>query len=273
MSKKADIVITYILLVLFSVFFLTPIYVLLATSLKSFKEVSISAMWKLPSRPSFEGFVEAFNKLKMNLKNSFLMVIPATVISSFLGSINGYVFSKVKFKWSNLIFAIILFGMFIPYQSILFPLIRFLQSIKLYGTIPGLVITHVIYGIPITTLIFRNYYMEVPDELVEAANIDGAGFFKTYWKILLPISIPAFVVVVIWQFTSIWNEFLFAVTITNDPTKQPVTVALVNLAGSQVVQWNVQMAGAILTALPTLIVYIFLGKYFIRGLLAGSVKG
>jgi glucose/mannose transport system permease protein len=163
--------------------------------------------------------------------------------------------------------------MFIPYQSILFPLIRFLQSIKLYGTIPGLVLTHVIYGIPITTLIFRNYYMEVPDELVEAAHIDGAGFFKTYWRILLPISIPAFVVVVIWQFTNIWNEFLFAVTITNDPTKQPVTVALVNLAGSQVVQWNVQMAGAILTALPTLMVYIFLGKYFIRGLLAGSVKG
>jgi glucose/mannose transport system permease protein len=132
---------------------------------------------------------------------------------------------------------------------------------------------HVVYGLPITTLIFRNYYSEVPTELIEAAGIDGAGIFKTYLKVLFPISLPGFVVVVIWQFTNIWNEFLFAVTVTSDPTKQPITVALVNLAGSQVVEWNVQMAGALLAALPTLIVYILLGKYFLRGLLAGSVKG
>ncbi len=189
-----------------------------------------------------------------------------------MGSIGGYVFAKVRFKYDNLLFALILFGMFIPYQSILFPLISFLQKIGLYGSIAGLILVHVVYGIPITTLIFRNYYTEVPTELIEAAQIDGAGFFRTYSKILFPISIPAFVVV-IWQFTNIWNEFLFAVTITNDPTKQPITVALVNLSGSQVVEWNVQVAGAAITALPTMIVYLLLGKYFIKGLFAGSVKG
>ena len=263
----------YMLLIGFAVFYLTPVYVLLATGLKSLKDVSVSTMWFFPTHLSFEGFEGAVKKLGPNLKNSFMLVIPATLISALLGSINGYVFSKVRFKGDNVVFALILFGMFIPYQSILFPLIRFLQWVGLYNTIGGLVLTHVVYGIPITTLIFRNYYMEVPDELVEAAHIDGAGLFGVYWRVLMPLSIPAFVVVVIWQFTNIWNEFLFAVTVTSSPVKQPITVALVNLAGSQVVQWNMQMAGALLTALPPLLIYIFLGKYFIRGLLAGSVKG
>ncbi|MCD6462243.1 MAG: carbohydrate ABC transporter permease [Thermotogae bacterium] len=271
--KKGSTIVSYILLFIFAMFFLTPIYVLVATSFKPLKEIGISDMWKLPKQPSLEGLVKAFKKLGPNLKNSFYLTIPATIISSFLGSINGYVFSKVRFKGANLIFTIILFGMFIPYQSVLFPLIRFLQKINLYGTIPGLILVHVVYGIPITSLIFRNYYSEVPDELVEASQIDGAGFFGTYARILLPLSIPAFVVVVIWQFTNIWNEFLFAVTVTSNPAKQPITVALVNLAGSQVIEWNVQMAGAIITALPTLTVYVLLGRYFIRGLLAGSIKG
>jgi len=266
-------ILAYIFLILIALYILVPLYVLLATTFKPLQEIGISDMWKLPKQWSLSGFIKAFQKLGPNLKNSFYLTIPATIVSAFIGSINGYVFSKVKFKYANLVFAIILFGMFIPYQSVLFPLIRFLQSIKLYGTIPGLILVHVVYGIPITTLIFRNYYSEVPNELVEASYMDGAGFFKTYTKVLFPISIPAFVVVIIWQFTNIWNEFLFAVTVTSSPEKQPVTVALVNLAGSQVVEWNVQMAGALLTALPTLIVYILLGKYFIRGLLAGSVKG
>ena len=268
--KKALI---YTILIVFAMFYLLPMYVLLTTSFKPLSEVGISTMWNPPKHFSLEGFKEAFKKLSGNLKNSFYLTIPATIISSLLGSINGYIFSKIRFKGDNLIFSLILFGMFIPYQSVLFPLIRFLQSIHLYGTIPGLILVHVIYGIPITTLIFRNYYMEVPDELIEAGKIDGASFFKVYSKILLPLSIPAFVVVIIWQFTNIWNEFLFAVTVTSNPEKQPITVALVNLAGSQVIEWNIQMAGALITALPTLIVYILLGKYFVRGLLAGSVKG
>ncbi len=256
-----------------SLFFVLPFYVVLTTSFKPLSEISIATMWDFPRHFSWEGFTKAFNKLAPNIKNSLYLTIPATIISAILGSINGFALSKLRFKYSNLVFAVILFGMFIPYQSVLFPLIRFFQAIGLYGTIPALIIIHVIYGIPITTLMFKNYYEEIPDGLIEAAEIDGANLYKIYTKILLPISIPSFVVVAIWQFTNIWNEFLFAVTVTSDPAKQPVTVALVNLAGSQVIEWNVQMAGALIAALPTLIVYILLGKYFVRGLLAGSIKG
>ncbi|SHE31348.1 carbohydrate ABC transporter membrane protein 2, CUT1 family [Marinitoga hydrogenitolerans DSM 16785] len=270
---RTKLFIYYTILIIFSLFFIIPFYVTIITSFKSLSEISIATMWDFPKHFSLDGFLTAFKKLSPNMKNSLYLTIPATVISSFLGSINGFALSKLKFKFSNLVFALLLFGMFIPYQSVLFPLIQFFQKIGLYGTIHALIIIHVIYGIPITTLMFKNYYEEVPDELIEAASIDGANLYDIYTKILLPISIPGFVVVAIWQFTNIWNEFLFAVTVTNNPSKQPITVALVNLAGSQVVEWNVQMAGALIAALPTLIVYIILGKYFIRGLLAGSVKG
>ncbi|POZ89829.1 carbohydrate ABC transporter permease [Petrotoga sp. SL27] len=272
-TSKTSLTIYYIILALFTVFYVLPFYVTISTSFKPFEEVSISNMWKLPSNFSLEGFKAASARLGPNLKNSFYLTIPATLISAMIGSINGFALSKLRFKYSNIVFALILFGMFIPYQSVLFPLIQFFQAIGLYGTIPALIITHVIYGIPITTLMFKNYYEEIPNELVEASSVDGANIWQSYTKILLPISMPGFVVVIIWQFTNIWNEFLFAVTITSDPTKQPITVALVNLAGSQVVQWNVQMAGTLIAALPTLIVYIILGRYFVRGLLAGSVKG
>ncbi len=263
---------TYLILFLFSVFFLIPIYLLITTSFKSFAEVSINRMWLLPESLSFEGFKEAFAKLAPNVLNSFYLVIPATLISALLGSLNGYVLSHWKFKGSDTLFALILFGMFIPYQSVLFPLVQFLQSIGLYGSIPGLILVHIVYGLPITTLMFRNYYQNVPDALSDAAKVDGANIFSIYRYIFLPISIPSFVVVFIWQFTNIWNEFLFAVTLTQSKS-QPITVALTNLAGSQVVEWNVQMSGAIITALPTLIVYIIFGRYFIKGMLAGSVKG
>jgi glucose/mannose transport system permease protein len=155
----------------------------------------------------------------------------------------------------------------------LIPLVLTLQRLGLYGSIPGLILTHVVYGIPITTLIFRNYYASIPTELLEAAKVDGAGFFTIYRRVILPLSATGFVVVAIWQFTSIWNEFLFGLVITNSPQERPVTVALQNIAGSQYTMWNVQMAGALLVALPTLLVYILLGRYFLRGLLAGSLKG
>ncbi len=263
----------YLILVIMALFFLLPMYVLLSTSFKSFDNVSITNMWNLPQELSIGGFIKAFKKLSPNLLNSLYLVIPATLISGILGSLNGYILSKWKFKSSELIFGLILFGMFIPYQSILLPLVNFLQTIGLYGSISGLILVHVVYGIPITTLIFRNYYTEIPTALIEAAKVDGANIFGIYRHIFLPISIPAFVVVIIWQFTNIWNEFLFAVTVTSRPSQQPITVALTNLAGSQVTEWNVQMSGAIITALPTLLVYIIFGRYFIKGLLAGSVKG
>jgi glucose/mannose transport system permease protein len=263
---------TYALLVLFAVLFLIPVYMVLITSFKSSAQATLSTMWNLPAGLNMEGFNEAITKLAPNFANSIYLVVPATLISAIVGSLNGYVLSKWRFRGSNLLFTLMLFGMFIPYQSILITLVRFLNSIGLFGSIWGLIMVHVVYGLPITTLIFRNYYMEVPTELVEAGKIDGAGFWRVYRHIVFPISLPAFVVVIIWQFTQIWNEFLFGVTITM-PGSQPITVALQNLAGSQIVQWNVQMAGALLTGLPPLLIYIFLGRYFIRGLLAGSVKG
>ncbi|HEY0604373.1 MAG TPA: carbohydrate ABC transporter permease [Herpetosiphonaceae bacterium] len=269
----------YTIMIVLAVFYLLPVYLLLITSLKSFDQVSLSRMWDWPTSFSLESFNRAWNGgegvigLKSSFWNSIRLVVPATVISCLLGSLNGYVLSKWKFPGSDTIFTAILFGMFIPYQSVLIPLVQVLSNIGLYGSISGLVLVHVVYGIPITTLIFRNYYAGVPNELVEAGNIDGADFFGIYRYIIFPLSVPGFVVVAIWQFTSIWNEFLFGLIVTNNPQTRPVTVALQNLSGSQFTQWNVQMAGALLVALPTLVVYIFLGRYFLRGLMAGSLKG
>jgi glucose/mannose transport system permease protein len=268
-------------LVLASAFYLLPFYVLVVTSMKSFAEVSLARMWTLPSGLYFSSFVQAWQGnpahgqrgLDANFLNSVKLTIPATVLSAWLGSMNGYVLAKWRFRGADVVFPAILFGMFIPYQSILIPLVQTLQHIGLYGTLPGLIFVHVVYGIPITTLIFRNYYATVPNELIEAGTVDGAGLWGIYQRIIIPLSPPAFVVAAIWQFTSIWNDFLFGVTVTSQPDVQPITVALNNLAGSFVVEWNVQMGGALLAALPTLLVYVFLGRYFMRGLMAGSLKG
>jgi glucose/mannose transport system permease protein len=272
----------YVLLILFAVLFLVPVYVLLASSLKTFAEVQdLSKLWSLPSGFYLESFRSAYfgipekglRGLAPNLRNSLYLTVPATIISSMLGSLNGYVLSKWKFRGANVIFPLMLFGMFIPYQSILIPLTQTLRAIGLGGTLWGLILVHVVYGIPITTLIFRNYYAEVPTDLIEAARIDGAGILGVYWRVMFPLSLPGFVVVIIWQFTNIWNEFLFAVTVLQKPELQPITVALRNLAGSQIKEWNMVMAGALIAAIPTLLIYVIMGRYFIRGLLAGSVKG
>lgn len=262
----------YLVLTLFAVFYLLPVLVLVMTSFKTLDQVSLETMWQLPKALSLQSYATAFEKLRPNLINTVLLVVPGTVISSFVGSINGYVLSKWRFRGADYLFTAMLFGMFVPYQSILIPMIRFLQGIGLYNSITGLVIVHVIYGIPITTLIFRNFYASIPDSIIEAARIDGAGVLGIYGRIAFPLSAPGFVVVGIWQFTSIWNEFLFAVSLTQS-TKQPIMVALQNLSGSQIVQWNVQMAAALIAALPTLLVYILLGRWYVRGLMAGALKG
>ncbi len=265
----------YIPLVAMAIFYLIPMYVMLVTGFKSFAEVDLQTMWNLPKGIHFDNYVEAYSQLAPSLWNSFIMVIPAAIISSMLGSLNGFILAKWKFRGADFIFPFILFGMFIPYQSILIPLVIFINNTLRYigmGGIPALILTHIIYGIPITTLTFRNYYASLPQELLEAAKIDGADMLGIYRWILLPISIPSFVVVLIWQFTSAWNDFLFAVVLTGNRS-WPITVALNNMAGSQIISWNVQMAGSLLAALPTLLVYIFLGRYFLRGLLAGSLKG
>ncbi len=271
--KPAVRVLFYVILAAAAVLYLLPVYMMLLTGVKPISEVDLKTMWSLPSGGlHIDNFIAGFQQLAPNLQNSLMMVIPEALLSSLLGSLNGYLLSKWKFRGSNLTFSLILFGMFIPYQSILIPLAKFMQTIRLYGDIPGLVLVHIIYGIPITTLIFRNYYAGIGTEILEAGRIDGASLFGLYRYIMFPLSAPSFAVVIIWQFTQAWNEFLFAVILTNQ-SNWPVTVALNNLAGSQLVQWNVLMAATLLAALPTLLVYVFLGRYFLRGLMAGALKG
>lgn len=262
----------YLLLLIGTLFFLLPVYLVVITALKEPGAINLTTSWQLPQVWNWGSFAQAWEAFAPKLRNSLMLTLAATLLSAMLGSLNGYVLAKWKFPGANIVFPLMLFGMFIPYQSVLIPLFDFIRSIGLYGSLWGLILVHVIYGLPITTLIFRNYYAEIPDEMVEAGRIDGAGFFGIYRHIVFPLSVPGFVVVIIWQFTQIWNEFLFAVTLTS-PDNQPVTVALAQLAGGQAVSWNLPMAGALLAALPTLLVYILLGRYFIRGLLAGSVKG
>jgi len=269
--RKKTRFLLYIAIGLLALIYLTPIYMTLVTSLKPPAEIKLSTAWKIPSRPSLQSFAEAFAKLGGNFTNSLTLAVSATILSAVIGSLNGYVFSKWSFPGSELLFTLVLFGMFIPYQIILIPLFRLLRAIRLYGGIPGLVLAHVVYGIPITSLIFRNYYAKISTSITECAQIDGAGFFSTYFRVILPLSAPGFVVVSIWQFTQIWNEFLWGITLTKQAAN-PITVGLAQLAGGQAVNWNMPMAGSLIAALPVLLVYIFLGRYFIRGLLSGSVK-
>lgn len=264
-----------LVMILAFAFYVTPVFVMVNNGLKNAQDVSVSTMWNLPDKLDLanSGFVEAWNRLAPNMRNSFAMVIPATILSGIIGAINGYLFSKWKFRGSDTLFTLMLFGFFIPYQSVLLPMVRFLQTIGLYGTTAGLILVHVVYGLPVTTLIFRNFYANIPNELLEAARVDGAGLVTTFIRVMIPLSIPAFVVVGIFQFTNIWNDFLFGVIVVQNPDAQPITIALNNLSGSFSVDWNVVMAGAIIAALPTLTVYVLLSRHFVRGMLAGSVKG
>lgn len=264
------------LLIFFAAVLLMPIYVVLITSFKSGAEYGAATAWSLPQSPTLAGWSAAWEALAPALGRSLLLAVFAAVISSILGSMNGYVFAKWKFPGADVVFTMFLFGMFIPYQAVMIPLQRLMISMNsnaefLQG-IPTLIIAHVIYGIPICTLIFRNYYATaVPSEILEAARVDGAGMLRIYRSIVLPVSAPAFVVTLIWQFTSAWNDFLFALFLTNR-NNGPVTYALMELASAQNPDYARTMAGVLLASLPTLIVYIVLGKYFIRGLMSGSVK-
>jgi glucose/mannose transport system permease protein len=263
----------YVALAIFAVIVLMPVYVLVVTSFKEVAETDPSHAWSLPSVWTTDAWRQAWDQLSPNLGNSFKLAIPATILSCVLGSLNGFVLAKWRFPGADFVFAFFLFGLFIPYQAVMIPLIQIFDDVHAPEGIPRLVFAHVIYGIPITALIFRNYYATIPEELMEAARMDRAGMLRTYWSVILPLSAPAFVVAAIWQFTSIWNDFLFAVFIITDPNSWPVTVALNNTAGSFVTPYNVQMAAALLASIPTLIVYIVLGRYFMRGLMAGALKG
>lgn len=273
----------YIVLLIFALFYLVPLYVMLVNSFKELDEIRSGAMLALPGSFTFNSWESAWSSaqvgvsptgLKPYFVNSIAMVIPAVVISTLIGAINGYVLSKWQFRGHKWVFGLLLFSCFIPFQIVLIPMAKILGILGMAGTTPGLVLVHVVYGIGFSTLFFRNYYEAFPAELIRAAQLDGAGFFRIFSRILMPSSGPIIVVCVIWQFTNIWNDFLFGASFS-DFDSQPITVALNNLVNSStgVKEYNVHFAGAILAALPTLIVYIVSGRYFVRGLMAGSVKG
>jgi glucose/mannose transport system permease protein len=263
----------YLVLLAFAAFYAMPIYVLIITGLKPFTDINMTRMWELPKGLYFESFTQAWTLVAPNFQNSVMITVPAALISSMIGSINGYIFAKWRFKGADTLFILFLVGMFLPYQGILIPLVLTLQFFQLYGTLPGLILTHCIFGIPITALLFRSYYAGIPNELLDAGKIDGCGLFGLYRWILLPISMPAFAVVLLWQFTTIWNDYLIGLVVLSNPVMAPVNVAVKNVAGSYSVDWNVQMAAALIAAAPTIIVYLSLGRLFMRGLLAGSLKG
>lgn len=273
----------FAILGLFALFYLMPLFVMIATSLKSLDEIRAGSLVALPGRVTLEAWGTAWSSacsgiqcegLRPYFWNSVALTVPAVTVSTLLGAVNGYVLAQWKFRGANLIFSLMLFGCFIPFQVVLLPMAQTLGFMGLAGTISGLVFVHVVYGIGFTTLFFRNYYVTVPIELVKAAKVDGAGFFRIFWSIFMPLSLPILMVTVIWQFTQIWNDFLFGVSFSQAGT-QPVTVALNNIVNSTtgVKEYNVDMAAAMIAALPTLLVYVLAGKYFIRGLTAGSVKG
>ncbi len=270
-------------LLLFAIYFLMPWFIMLLTSVKTMADIRSGNLVSFPREWTLEAWRAAWGNACIGVNcggiqpyflNSLKMAVPAVILSTLVGAVNGYVFSKWRFRGSETLFSMMLIGCFIPFQVILLPMARTLGHLGLAQSLPGLVMVHVIYGLAFTTLFFRNFYVTVPDELVKAARIDGAGFFRIFWRIMLPISKPIFVVSVIWQTTQIWNDFLFGVVFTGGEN-QPVTVALNNLVNTStgVKAYNVDMAAAIIAAMPTLLVYIIAGKYFIRGLTAGSVKG
>lgn len=273
----------YVVLLVFCLFYLVPLYVMLVNSFKELDEIRGGGMLNLPENFTTAPWASAWSTAQIGVQptglkpyflNSIYMVVPAVFISTMIGALNGYVLSKWTFAYHRLVFGLLLFSCFIPFQIVLIPMARVLGTFGLAGSTWGLVLVHTVYGIGFSTLFFRNYYEAFPTELIKAAQLDGAGFFQIFRRIMLPSSGPIIVVCVIWQFTNIWNDFLFGASFT-DFDSQPITVALNNLVSSStgVKEYNVHFAGAILAALPTLVVYIVSGRYFVRGLMAGSVKG
>jgi glucose/mannose transport system permease protein len=273
----------YAVLAVLAFLFLLPVYVMIVNSFKPLDEIRSGNLMALPAAWTIQPWLTAWSSAQIGVQptglkpyfiNSFLLVVPAVAISTLIGALNGYILTQFRFRGAHVLFAAMLFSVFIPFQIVLIPMARTLGILGLAGTVKGLVFVNVVYGIGFTTLFFRNYYAAFPSELIRSARMDGAGFFGVLWRILLPNSAPIIVVTVIWQYTNIWNEFLFGASFS-DYSSFPITVALNNLVNSStgVKEYNVHFAGAFIAALPTLVVYLLSGKYFVRGLMAGSVKG
>jgi glucose/mannose transport system permease protein len=276
-------VLIYGVLLLAAFFFLAPMYVMLATSFKDAEEIRSGNLLSLPGSLNFEAWQLAWSTactgtdcrgLKPFFWNSVLIVFPAVIISTLWGAINGYVLSLWKFKGSELLFGFMLFGVFMPFQVVLLPMSQVLGWLGISSTVYGLVFVHCLAGLAGTTLFFRNYYASIPKELVNAARIDGAGFWRIFFRIIVPLSTPIVMVTLIWQFTNIWNDFLFGVAFSGADSK-PITVGLNNMVNttSSVKNYNVDMAAAVIAGLPTILIYVLAGKFFVKGLTAGAVKG
>ena len=273
----------YGILIVVCVYYLLPLWVMVMTSLKGMPEVRLGNIFAPPVEITFQPWVKAWAEactglncdgLSRGFWNSVLITVPSVVLSIAIASVNGYALINWKFKGSDIFFTILIFGSFIPYQIMLYPIVILLREMGIYGTLWGLIIVHSIFGMPILTLLFRNYFSSIPEELFKAARVDGAGFWGIYFRIMLPMSLPIFVVALILQITGIWNDFLFGVVFTK-PDLYPMTVQLNNIVNSVqgVKEYNVNMAATVLTGLVPLVVYFVSGKLFVRGIAAGAVKG
>lgn len=270
-------------LIFFAIYYLVPLYVMIVTSLKGMPEIRLGNIFSPPVEITFEPWVKAWatactglncDGLSRGFWNSVRITVPSTLISILIASVNGYALANWRFKGADLFFTILIVGAFIPYQVMIYPIVIVLRELGIYGTLTGLVIVHTIFGMPILTLLFRNYFTSLPEELFKAARIDGAGFWQIYLRIMLPMSLPIFVVAMILQITGIWNDFLFGVVFTR-PEYYPMTVQLNNIVNSVqgVKEYNVNMAATLLTGAVPLIVYFVSGRLFVRGIAAGAVKG
>ena len=283
LTQRATRGVLYALLIGCALLFALPLYVMLVNSVKPLDEIRAGDLMAWPQVFTLDPWRAAWSEAQIGVQatglkpyffNSFEMAIPGVLISTALGAFNGYVLTQFRLRGAHVMFALLMFSVFIPFQIVLIPMARTLGLLSLAGTVPGLVLVHVVYGVGFTTLFFRNYYAAFPVELVRSARMDGAGFFRLFWRLLLPNSGPIIVVSIIWQFTNIWNDFLFGASFS-DYKSFPVTVALNNLVNSStgVKEYNVHFAAAFIAGAPTLAVYLLSGKYFVRGLMAGSVKG
>ena len=270
-------------LIMVALYYMLPLYVMVVTSLKGMPEIRLGNIFSPPVEITFQPWVKAWAEactglncdgLSRGFWNSVRITVPSVIVSIAIASVNGYALANWRFKGANVFFTILIFGAFIPYQVMLYPIVILLREIGLYGSLWGLVIVHSIFGMPILTLLFRNYFTSLPEELFKAARVDGAGFWGIYFQIMLPMSLPIFVVAMILQVTGIWNDFLFGVVYTK-PDIYPMTVQLNNIVNSVqgVKEYNVNMAATILTGLVPLVIYFVSGRLFVRGIAAGAVKG
>jgi glucose/mannose transport system permease protein len=275
-------IIVYAALIILALLFLVPLGVVVVNSLRSSREIAATSLIGWPTHLIFSNYAQAWNKFCMAehcwgiepyMLNSLTLTIPATVISTLLGALAGYSISLWRFRGDQFVFGLVTLGIFLPEQMKLIPWVVVLRDLSLMNTIAGLVLIHTVQGMSFTTLFCRNYYVGIPQDLLKAARIDGAGFFRIFWRIILPLSPPILIVTVIFQFTGIWNEFLYGVTFTSGG-QQPVTAALIALSAAITSEpmYGEQSAAVLIAALPTLLVYLFGGRYFLRGLTAGAVK-